>query len=158
MNRWQDMVHEFHAKVIGGPTAPSIPQLRDAELRARLIAEEAAETVVALVGDVRAYEILREYLCGVGDLKKTTPDIVKAVDGLCDLAYVTLGTAEAIGIDLDPHFDAVHTANMQKLGEDINDHGKRGKKPPGWVAPDSKIAQILDAQGDSALAGFEVTP
>lgn len=152
MNRWQDNVRDFHTQVIGGPISPDVPKLRDAELRARLIAEEAVETIAALVGARAALGILDEFgdklFEGNEEDGWAQPDLVEAVDGLCDLIYVTLGTAEAIGIDLEPHFDAVHAANMAKTSAKINKHGKRGGKPPGWVSPNEAIANILEDQID----------
>lgn len=149
MNRWQYQVREF-MRGMGQPTSPAEPLLRDAELRARLILEEAVETAVALVGGERASLILEEYRRKVS---WDQPDIVEAVDGLCDLVYVTVGAAEAMGIDLSPHFEAVHTANMQKTIAVIDEHGKQGGKPPGWEAPQKEIRRILEEQRTHAKAG-----
>jgi predicted HAD superfamily Cof-like phosphohydrolase len=139
----QEMVREF-AAMLGAPVAPAEPALRDAKLRARLIAEEAAETVAALVGKSAAWPILDEFA-----RKKTAPwdveqepDIVEAVDGVCDLIYVALGTAEAIGVDLGPFFAEVHRTNMLKKAEPIDAHGKKGLKPEGWEKP--RIAALLE--------------
>lgn len=71
-------------------------------------------------------------------------DLPAIADGIGDLLYVTLGTAVAHGINIDPIFEAIHNANMAKLGG-----GKRvdGKilKPEGWQSPD--IAGELRKQG-----------
>lgn len=34
---------------------------------------------------------------------------------LCDVLYVTIGTAVAMGLDIEPFFEEVHKANMSKL-------------------------------------------
>ena len=111
MNRFQKQVEEFHRKfghVIGKTPAISRP-----ELRVKLIKEEAKETCDAI----------------------ERGDLVEAVDGLCDLLYVTLGAAVEFGIDIEPIFDEVHRTNMLKEGGGTRSDGKT-LKPPGWVAPD----------------------
>lgn len=45
-------------------------------------------------------------------------NIVEIADAICDLIYVLCGTAVSFGIPLDSCFDAVHAANMSKLGPD----------------------------------------
>lgn len=87
-------------------------------MRAELIREEAAETVKAIEDG----------------------DLVAAIDGLCDLLYVTYGAAVEWGIDLAPFWDEVHRTNMAKVGGPTRGDGKK-LKPPGWTPPD--IAGIL---------------
>lgn len=148
MHKAQSQVRQFHLKVVRAPASPAPPALRDPELRARLIAEEAAETVAALVGSEHAGRILAEYAAGAA-ASGQKPDLVEAVDGLCDLIYVGYGTAEAVGVDLEPYFDAVHESNMAKTGEAVDEHGKKGRKPPGWEPPTAAVARLLA----SAFAG-----
>lgn len=69
MNAMQEMVRDWHVK-FGVPIATS-PAIRRASLRAELIREEAAETIEAI----------------------ERGDLVEAIDGMCDLLYVTSGTA-----------------------------------------------------------------
>lgn len=85
------------------------PAIRDPDLRASLIEEEARETVEA----IRA------------------GDLVEAVDGLCDLLYVIYGAAVSFGIDLDPFFDEVDYSNESKLveGAEFRADGKLYKSP-----------------------------
>lgn len=129
----QEMVREF-CQMIGAPTRtpPSLPRFRDEELRARLVLEEAVETAVALVGRER----LRALVEHAVSKAKGERDLVDAIDGVCDLVYVALGTAEALDFDLAPHFAEVHRANMQKVNVPVDEHGKRGQKPDGWRPPD----------------------
>lgn len=156
MHDAQRKVREFHEKVVGGPTSPARPELRDAMLRARLIIEEAFETVEALVGTDGALDVIDEFAdklerattthVGVANrpaFNQKKPDLAEAVDGLCDLIYVAYGSAEAIGVDLEPYFDEVHRSNMAKENRDVDGHGKRGGKPPGWQPP--RIAEMLAA-------------
>ena len=156
MHRPQRQVQEFMLKVVEKPTSPATPAIRDGDLRARLIIEEAAETVAALVGGARAREILAEHAALPLDTARDTggalyrkslprdPDLVLAVDGICDLVYVAYGAAEAIGIDVEPFFDVVHAANMKKTGAPKKgEPWKPGAKPPGWVSPDAEIQRLL---------------
>lgn len=120
MNRMQDQVEDFHRK-FGQPLAsdPAAPAIRRPDLRAALIAEEAEETCDAIEAG----------------------DLVAAIDGLCDLIYVALGTASEFGIDLEPFFDEVHRSNMAKVGGSTREDGKI-LKPEGWKPPN--LESILE--------------
>lgn len=91
-----------------------------AELRKKLVQEEAQELVDAI----------------------NNGELADQLDALCDLLYVTIGTANAMGFGdiLDEAFARVHHANMMKrLVEDRSD-SKRGSKwdiikPEGWKPP-----------------------
>ena len=122
MNKMQLQVEAFHNEF--GVTVGGTPAIRDADLREKLIAEEADEVCAALRH--RNFE-------GV-------------IDGLCDLIYVALGTAVACGVDLEPFFDEVHRSNMAKFGGPIRDDGKI-LKPEGWEPP--RIAELLRALFDA---------
>ena len=71
-------------------------------------------------------------------------DMEAIADGIGDLLYVVLGTAVAYGINIDPIFEAIHNANMAKLGGGMRPDGKI-LKPEGWQPPD--IRSLLIAQG-----------
>lgn len=142
MNAWQRDVQDFH-KLIGQPISPAEPKLREEVLRARLIGEEAIETMMALVGPANGYTIAQELLQkAMQKMAKTdgNPNLVEAIDGLCDTIVVCLGTAEAIGVDLEPFWKAVHDSNMKKADGPVDENGKKGK-PEGWKPPD--VAGIL---------------
>lgn len=147
MHKPQSMVRDFHREVIGpehGPTSPAEPKLRHGELRAKLILEEAMETVVGLIGSGQAIELFKEMLAAHKEAHRNEPqepDLVEAIDGLCDTLVVCYGTAEDIGVDLEPFYDEVMKTNMAKAGGPVRADGKRGK-PPGWTPPDLKA--ILD--------------
>lgn len=88
-------------------------------------------------------EALLDTLEGLGlkitDIEKATitlvePNMIEAIDGMCDLIYVTIGTAIEFGIDLQPFFDEVHRSNMAKAGGSKDASGKT-LKPPGWTPP-----------------------
>ena len=119
------------------------PTIRDADLRAALIMEEARETAEALTGyvwEVRSHQVTR------GAERVRGPDLVEVADGLADVLVVSLGTAVACGIDLSPVFTVVMKANFAKLteGARFRADGKL-EKPPGWKPPD--IAAVLRTQG-----------
>lgn len=125
MRREQQMVFDFHAFCgihIAREIGPQDAATR--ELRARLIAEEAQETCEALRGN----------------------DFVGAADGLADLAYVVLGTAVSLGIDLEDVFKEVHRSNMTKLWA----KGELDRVPAGCTASPSAASGLYvvrDAYG-----------
>lgn len=116
MNVMQKQVRFFNLAI--GATRGETSELRDRELRAKLIEEEAAEMVAAI----------------------RRGDFVEAIDGACDVLYVVFGWADASGIDLEPFFNEVHRTNMLKTEGPIREDGKR-MKPPGWKPP--RIAEML---------------
>ena len=71
-------------------------------------------------------------------------DLSGFADNLVDLIYVTLGLANASGIDLAPLFLAVHEANMRKAGGGLDARGK-AQKPEGWKPAD--VRALLVEQG-----------
>lgn len=112
MNRWQRDVRAFQkAFKFAAPASLTLPTPELLYVRRRLVAEESVELVEAI---------------GDGDLAKIAGECV-------DLIYVAIGTAVSCGIDLGPHWRAVHAANMRKILQEGN--GK-AQKPAGWVAPD----------------------
>lgn len=119
MNDWQRMVRDFNVKF--GATVGDSPAIRDPELRAALIEEEAKETIDAIKAG----------------------DLVGAVDGICDLIYVAVGAAVAFGVELGPVFNEVHRSNMAKEGGPTRPDGKV-LKPAGWTPP--RIAELLAQQ------------
>ena len=119
MNREQELVEEFHRK-LGVPIGDyANPELTNIGLRISLIKEEFQELMDAL------------------DAK----DIVEVIDALCDLKYVSDGSAVTWGICLEPFFNEVHRSNMEKLNGPRRPDGKI-LKPKGWSPP--RIADILD--------------
>jgi predicted HAD superfamily Cof-like phosphohydrolase len=74
-------------------------------------------------------------------------DMPGAFDALLDLVYVAMGTAHLFGFPWQEGWDAVQTANMQKVRATTAEESKRGStldvvKPMGWTPPD--IAAILE--------------
>lgn len=117
----QDDVVAFHDKFNAHvERLPKFPPNHILELRKKLIKEEAKEVSDAIDGSSLA-EVAKE---------------------LCDLLYVTYGTAVAFGINLDPIWKEVQQSNMAKTG---GKHRADGKvlKPDNWVDPKEKIAREI---------------
>jgi predicted HAD superfamily Cof-like phosphohydrolase len=130
----------FNANV--GAVRGDTPEIRDAELRARLILEEAVETACAMVGHSRGCDLVFEAYQGTFKLDWVHADMVEAIDGLCDLLYVVFGAFDAFGIDAEPFFHLVHEANMTKLSGPKDANGKQ-LKPPGFLPPQERIRELL---------------
>lgn len=152
MDKSQLQVREFH-KAFDYPTSPAEPQIRHGEQRANLIAEEAIETIIALVGSARAQTVvlgqLIEALVDASRKGETEPDLVRAIDGLCDLKYVTDGTFEDIGVDGEPFSDEVHRSNMSKIGGTKRADGKLIKPP---TYSEANIAGVLARESTIIIA------
>lgn len=116
--QFEALVREWHRKF--NVSIGFAPEIRNAELRASLIEEEARETVDAI----------------------RSGNLVEAIDGMCDLLYVVYGTAVSFGVELEPFFYEVHRSNMAKEGGAVREDGKI-LKPAGWQPP--RIAEMLDA-------------
>jgi predicted HAD superfamily Cof-like phosphohydrolase len=131
------------------PTVPTIPSDEVRLLRAKLILEEAIETIHALgvtVIDECGYAPLVDELT----FKITGPmDIVEVVDGCCDTIVVTTGTLSAIGVSDEAMQQAIDESNLAKFGPGGHrrDDGK-WIKPPDHKAPD--ILALLTEQGYKA--------
>lgn len=128
MSPEQKMVREFHDRILGDKKMPSphVPDHLALLIRGRLIAEESAEFLAAASSD----------------------DLVKLVDALVDILYTAYGTADTIGIDLEPVFAEVHRSNMSKRPPPSNSGGK-AVKGPDYSPPDIQgevTRQIRDAR------------
>ncbi len=135
------------------PDNPTIPSDEVRLLRARLILEEALETINRGLG----VDVLM-YVEGFGDeaipdfkdlgFKISRPaDIVELVDGCCDVEVVTKGTLVAFGVrDYVPQA-LVNENNLEKFGPGGYRHPDTGKwiKPKDHKPPD--LAQALRLQG-----------
>lgn len=134
MNKFQTQVTEFH-KAMGQDNSVYFNQGR--ELRAKLILEEAVETVAALGYYARAELWDAGYDNMIAEYGKAYHrfNLIDYIDGLCDLTYVTMGGAVDADINLERHFDEVHRCNMKKLDGPKREDGKQ-LKPEGWQGPD----------------------
>lgn len=152
----QRAVEEFMRRA--GQLVPPLPMEPSAQvrlLRARLILEEALETIQRGLGiristwlsreDVTAMEAEIRFDRLSFDIDDMF-SMADTVDGCCDLRVVTTGTLSACGVaDVEPQA-AVDRANLEKFGPGSwqDEHGK-WRKPPGWQHPD--MDGILKRQG-----------
>lgn len=58
----------------------------------------------------------------------------EVIDAICDITFVIHNCSNAMGVDIEPFFDAVWEANMRKADGPLREDGKR-LKPPGWKGP-----------------------
>lgn len=118
----QRMVRHFHEVFLGDcQTSPTVPDQANLETRSRLLAEETDEFIKAA----------------------QRRDLVAMVDALADVMYVILGTANVLGIDLEPVFAEVHRSNMTKSQPEGTD--RKPTKGLHWSPPD--ILDQLRRQG-----------
>lgn len=142
----QQQVELLMSKIPGQdvPTSPTMPDEKTRLLRAKLILEEALETIEALGFEV--HPIGEPPIC-IDDLMfepNGLADLVKVVDGCCDIAVVTTGTLSAFGVDDVEPQDMVNRANLRKFGPGgyLREDGK-WIKPPDFVGPDGEIREWL---------------
>lgn len=128
------------------PNFPIIPSADIRVLRAKLILEEAMETIRGLgvnvmhvngFGQQAARNISHSGELEFNARSESDVDIVEVVDGCADISVVTIGTLVAFGIADRPIIEAVDAANLAKFGPGGHRRAD-GKwiKPPDWVAPD----------------------
>ena len=140
---------------VGGqavPYVPGIPSENVRLLRARLILEEALETIEAMGIDIS----LRSAGIGAGGAwpvyfdvcileinPHRQPDMVLIADGCGDLSVVTIGTLSAFGIADDPILKEIDRSNLDKFRNGvIKDEFGKIKKPDDWQPPN--IQGVLD--------------
>lgn len=142
------------------PDKPTVPSPTTRELRAKLILEEAFETICALGVRVKhrhTAEFSNEQMWEVLDIGiegnfqvEVDPDekfdMAGVVDGCTDIIVVTTGTLSALGVNALPAQNQTDYANLDKFGPGSK-RREDGKwlKPPGWQEPDHET--ILVTQG-----------
>ena len=106
------------------PDEPFEPSLGVRKLRAKLILEEALETIEAL--GFTAYEVDGEI-----DTRYTHNfNAIKVIDGCCDISVVTIGTLIACGVPDLPFLEEVDNNNLSKVQNGtIRGDGKLIKHP-----------------------------
>ena len=122
------------------PEVATIPDEKTRILRAKLILEEALETVDALGVRVQigGHELEEEGLVYSGGKEVNMQEVA---DGCADISVVTIGTLIAFGIDDEPLLEEVDESNLRKFGEGSyrREDGK-WMKPPGWTPPNIMAA------------------
>ncbi len=147
----QKRVEEFMVKAEQDlPNTPTIPGIETRTLRARLIMEEALETIEKGLG-LKMFFMHEDYdyPCGFSHLKFVDDgeaDLVEIADGCCDLMVVTTGSLSACGIKDEKLLEEVDGHNLKKFGPGgYKDHIGKWIKPPDLQPPD--IEGILKEQG-----------
>jgi len=148
----QKRVNEF-MKLAGQelPRKPTVPSEAVRWLRARLILEEAFETVTALgfeLTTINPNKIQTHHIYVNGErapFYAREPNLVEIIDGCCDLKVVTTGTLSACGVPDEIFQKEVDDNNLAKFapGFRIDGYGKL-LKPPGHKPP--RIAELLAEQ------------
>lgn len=145
----QDKVREFmraaHLQINGSPGLYNVDLL----LRSKLLLEEALEFCEACGYDPHVNYRLNTASGKMDRVvfwgrQKRPPDMVKMIDALIDVDYISEGSKCSIGIEGDAYFDEVHAANMCKLVPEVNMVDGKVIKPEGWQPPD--IRKILDVE------------
>ncbi len=126
------------------PTEVVVPDEHTRLLRARLILEEALETVHALGISVRVQG--QEANIDSCEFTPNKPvDLEGVADGCADISVVTIGTLIAFGIEDEELLREVDEANLRKFGSGsyAREDGK-WMKPRDWTPPN--IAGVLANQ------------
>lgn len=143
------------------PTIPIIPSEDIRRLRAKLILEEALETIAALGFAVKYTGVdwtsgaEQDCLVGIDDVelqRGPEPNLIEIADGCADISVVTIGTLSACGINDRPLLEEVDRSNLAKFGPGSyrREDGK-WMKSSDWVPPD--IKSVLAEQAWRGAAG-----
>lgn len=133
------------------PEPYTVPPFETCKLRARLILEEALETIAALgVGVNVPYvsngkpDAITLRFDNLDFFPMGEPNLEEIIDGCCDLHYVEVGTLCACGVPDVPHMNIVNYANDAKFPGGkavINPETGKFGKPPGWKAPNHETVR-----------------
>lgn len=114
------------------PGVPTIPDEKTRMMRVNSLAEEVGELAQAsgVILVLTAHPAAPKPVVEVSIDPDAIPELEQIADALVDAQYFVDGTANAYGLDLEPLFDEVHRANMDKLwSADELKHME-----PGWTA------------------------
>ena len=133
---------ESFMRAVGQPVAPYPKSTDDTTLQLRidLLTEEWDETVYALT---ELQKLNAEHEPGRTSKAAELAFIAGVADGIADLIYVAVGTASALGIDLEPVWEEVQRSNMEKVSGPVREDGKR-LKPDNWTPP--QIERVIREQ------------
>lgn len=130
------------------PNTFTVPDVETRRLRARLILEEALETIEALGFSVHMTLIVGSVDIAADDVdglefiedKKFNP--IEVIDGCCDLDVVSVaGTLAALGLPDLPFLAEVDKKNLEKGAGHRDPQTGKWIKPADWTPPD--IAGVL---------------
>lgn len=124
------------------PEKYEMPPVQVRLLRAKLILEEALETVEALGFSVHTvdYDGPVDSINALHLYDNKEPNLDEIIDGCCDLWYVACGTLVSVGAPDIPHLDEVCKCNNAKFQGGVSKINESGKflKPEGWVGPNHR--------------------
>lgn len=131
------------------PDEPTIPDIDTRKLRARLILEEALETIEGLGIDLHVKTPEDD---GGLDMEcfrflesEYSPDLVEIADGCADISVVATGTLIACGVADAPLLEEVDRANLQKFGPGhFFDESGKLIKPDDFDEPD--VQGVIEEQ------------
>lgn len=128
------------------PDKPTLPDAATRLERAKLIVEEALETIEALGCLIyRDKDAKRQYSVALRD--NAQPNLAAIIHECCDLQFVATGTLSACGVPDLPFIREIDYANLRKFSGDAHrDANGKWIKPTGFVGPD--IAGVLKQLGD----------
>lgn len=109
------------------PEKPTNPDVSVVDLRIKLITEEFDELIsdlLALVGPAGNERPAIQELNLIASVSKE----------IADLIYVAVGTASALGVDLEDVWELVHQSNCEKIAGPVRADGKR-MKPANYEPP-----------------------
>lgn len=137
--RVEELMHRAGQSVLETPMLPS-EEVR--YLRAKLIFEEALETIEALGFKIQ----MKPFDLDLEIVKGNDPNMTEIVDGCADIIVVTTGTLSAHGVADQAILKAVDENNLEKFGPGSyrREDGK-WMKPPGHKPAD--IMGLLVTQG-----------
>lgn len=138
------------------PDSPEVPDAKIRLLRARLILEEAYETIQALGCDViESVDPSKKFDCIVEVEDSSKIDLSEVLDGLADISVVCTGCASSCGVDMEPILEEVDNNNLSKFGpgHSIRSDGKL-IKPPNFKGPDIQ-KHILEQIENKSLPLFK---
>lgn len=125
---------QYHVCDVVTYNKPRCPTRAETRLCLRLINEELGELTEAmwclspsLQGALRPD--IRKMHESTGAYQQVTDKLAEVADGLGDLLYVVLYTANIYGIDMEPIFQEIQRSNMSKAGGTKDKHGKLIKPP-----------------------------
>jgi predicted HAD superfamily Cof-like phosphohydrolase len=154
MKAEQAQVKEFMLKA-GHPCRdkPEMPTLDERKLWAKLILEENLELVINGLGINRlGFFDLNELLKLLKNNlelheSESGASLVETADGICDSHYVTLGCANACGIQISDCFQEVQRSNLSKF---IDGHKREdGKWIKGPSYSPANLEPIIQAQANA---------
>lgn len=135
------------------PVMPAIPSREVCALRVRTLAEEVLELAEALDCDLRVIrsKTKGERILGVdanpspytSDTEPPRTSLLEAYDAVLDIMVFAVGTAIALGLDLDPGWKEVHRSNMTKFIDGYRRADGKWMKGPSFEPP--RLQPLIDS-------------